>query len=74
MSDQSWYSKNERTIRWATMIGAWAGGVALIATGAGVLPGVALIVGGSAYGGYKPVVTALRNGAEGETGKDTGKG
>ena len=46
----TWFSKNEKTIRWATMLGSWAAGVVVIATGVGVGPGLAIIGAGTAFG------------------------
>jgi hypothetical protein len=56
----AWYSKNEKAIRWTTMLAAWAAGIALIATGVGAAGGLALIAGGTAYGGGTPLVRQWR--------------
>lgn len=53
----SWYNRNNKVIRWGTMIGSWAVGITCIATGVGVVPGVAIISAGSAFAGAKPAKT-----------------
>jgi len=56
----TWFSRNEKSIRWGTMLGAWAVGIACIAVGIGVAPGMAIIAAGSAYAGAKPAVGWLK--------------
>ena len=54
-----WFGRNEKVIRWCTMIGSWVLGGVLAATGVGTGLGIAIITGGTAYGAGKPIVTGL---------------
>jgi len=59
MSD-SWYKRNERTIKWSTMLGSWIAGAALIACGISAPAGIAIILAGSSYAGARPVFNGIK--------------
>ena len=53
MSD-TWYSRNEKTVKWLILHGSWAVGIACIATGISAPAGIAIIAAGSGYASEKP--------------------
>jgi hypothetical protein len=58
-SAAGWFGRNEKVIRWGTMIGSWIAGGVLAATGVGTGLGIAIIAGGTTYGAGKPLVSGL---------------